>query len=273
MPYPKYFIILLITFIASAHIFFSKLPNGNLKVSFLDIGQGDSILIQTPYLQNILVDGGPGQKVLNELGDILPPVMTKIDLIILSHPHQDHMDGLIKVLDRHEVGAVLFSGVNYKSPFYTEFLKNINLKKIPTFIANSNNDLKIAENIYIDIIYPNKSFVAKNIDNVNNSSVVAKLIYGDKKIMFTGDCEKECEMDILKSDFDLSADILKVGHHGSNTSTTAEFLNSINPKKAIIQCGKDNKFGHPKQETLDKLEKLNIEIKRNDLEGRIEINL
>ncbi len=267
----KHLIVFLIAFIFLSHSFLNRLPNGKLKIHFLDIGQGDSILIQTPYLQNILIDGGPDQKVLEELSQTMSYVIDDIDLLILSHPHLDHIGGLVDVLKRYQVKKILVSAVNYKNVFYEEFLKEINNQNIDIEIAESKKDFIIAPNLFLDLIYPIHNIAGKNFENVNNASIVFKLIYKNNRILFVGDCELECEDKILSANFDLSADILKVGHHGSRTSSSLDFLNAVKPKIAIIQSGKDNQFGHPHEETLEKFKKLGIDLKRNDLDGRINL--
>ncbi|OGJ49237.1 hypothetical protein A2335_05120 [Candidatus Peregrinibacteria bacterium RIFOXYB2_FULL_32_7] len=270
MKKPIYIFIFLTIFIVLSHIFLSKLPAGKTKISFLNIGQGDSILIQTTNLQNILIDGGPDQKVLEELGETLPIFFNQIDLMILTHPHADHINGLVEVLKRYEVKKVLISGINYNNNFYDEFLKSIKEQKIPLEIATANKDFDLNKKIFLDILYPINSLAGKNIENVNNSSIVAKLIINSNhKILLTGDAEQETENKELLTDFDLSAEILKAGHHGSKTASSLNYLQAINPKTTIIQSGIANTFNHPHQETLDKFNNLGFEIRRNDMEGRI----
>lgn len=240
-----------------------------MKVSFLDIGQGDAILIQTPSMQNILVDGGPDNKILEHLGNLLPILNDQIDMMILTHPHKDHIFGLIEVVKRYEVKQILISGINFKNSFYDEFLKEINKKNIKLTIASSDKDYNLGNGIYFDILYPNESMLGKNIQNVNNSSVAFKLVYSNSKILFTGDNELESETKELLSDFDFSANILKAGHHGSRTSSSLPYLMSVKPQTTVIQSGLNNEYNHPHSETLENLKNLNITVRRNDLEGNI----
>ncbi|MDP2624554.1 MAG: ComEC/Rec2 family competence protein [Candidatus Peregrinibacteria bacterium] len=255
-------------------IHLSRLPHGRLIVDFLDIGQGDAILITTPEGNRILVDGGPGQLVLQELGDVMPVLHKRIDLLVLTHPHADHLVGLIPVLERYDVGTVLFSGLNYNSAIYDQFLIEIRTREIPIYVAQANQDWKLGD-VALDILYPFDSMVGRSLSNVNNGSVVIKVIYDDYQILLTGDAELEVEEELVTAhdneELDLQADILKVGHHGSRTSSSSEFLERVKPEIAIIQCGKSNDFGHPHVETLEKFANLGLNLRRNDLEGRVRL--
>lgn len=249
---------------------FWQIPDKKLHLYFLDIGQGDSIFIKTPENHQILVDGGPQNKVVQELGEVMPFFDKSIDLVILTHPHADHVDGLVEVLKRYKVGAIIFTGVDFKNPSYDEFLREINQQNIPFLIAESETDLRLGE-ILLDVIYPFKELIGEKFKNPNNSSVAVKLMYEDVSVLLTGDLEKEAEEELIKSGVDLKADIFKAGHHGSKTSSTKAFLNKVKPRVVVIQSGKGNKFGHPNKETLENLEVMGVErIYKNDLEGRVE---
>lgn len=249
---------------------FWQIPDKKLHLYFLDIGQGDSIFIKTPENNQILVDGGPQNKVVQELGEVMPFFDKSIDLVILTHPHADHVDGLVEVLKRYKVGAVIFTGVDFKNPSYDEFLREIDRQNIPFLIAESETDLRLGE-ILLDVIYPFKELIGEKFKNPNNSSVAVKLMYGNLAVLLTGDLEKEAEEELIKSGVDLKADIFKAGHHGSKTSSTKAFLSRVKPEIVVIQSGQGNKFGHPNKETLENLEAMGVEkIYRNDLEGRIE---
>lgn len=252
-----------------------RLPHGRLVFDFLDIGQGDGILITTPDQHHILVDGGPEQFVLEELGESLPFLHRTLDLVVLTHPHADHVMGLVPVLERYSVKRVLFSGVNYESPIYDAFLNEIRERDIPLEVARASQDWRLpfknGGEIVFDVLYPFESLLGDHRSNVNNASVVMKVMYGPHKILLTGDAELEVESELVATDLDLSAHLLKAGHHGSRTSSSWEFLKRVNPEIVVIQCGTDNPFGHPHPETLEKLQDLDVEVRRNDLEGRIRI--
>ncbi|MCX6734589.1 MAG: ComEC/Rec2 family competence protein [Candidatus Peregrinibacteria bacterium] len=248
-----------------------QLPDDKFHMYFLNIGQGDSTLIITPENHQILIDGGPKNYVLQQLDQVMPFFDKTIDLVVITHPHADHIDGLVEVLKRYEVNAILMTGVDYKSPSYDEFLKVAAEKNIQTYIAKNDEDF-IFGAITLDVIYPDKSMLGKKFINLNNSSIVMKVLYAGKTILMTGDMAFEEEDALMKTGLNLKADILKVGHHGSKTSSSQEFLNLVKPEIAIIQSGKGNSFGHPSKESLERLKAAGVQqIYRNDTDGRIEI--
>jgi competence protein ComEC len=238
----------------------------HLQIHALDVGQGDAILITTPEQHHILVDGGPGNAVLTALPKVLPYLFGEIDLMILTHPHADHVNGLIPILDRMKVKAVLLAGSEYESEAYAAFLKKISDKKIPVYIADDQRDFKLGDTM-IDVLFPFENI--GEIDNVNNASVVMKITNGEDEILLSGDAEIEEESQLLG--LDLDADILKAGHHGSRTSSTTEFLSEVSPEIMIISSGEGNDYGHPHSETLEKAEDFGIEVLRTDTQGNVSI--
>ena len=247
-----------------------QLPDRFFHIWFLNIGQGDAVLIKTPEQHYILIDGGPGNTVMEELAAVMPFFVKELDLVVLTHPHADHIDGLVEVLRRYRVKGVLLSGPNYSSSTYDQFLAEISDRDLPFWIAEMETDFRFGA-VGFDVIYPFEQALAENFGNVNNASVALKVSYGDLKIMLTGDLEGEAEAELIANPYlDLRANILKAGHHGSRTSLTWDFLQKVKPDTVVIQSGKDNQFGHPHEETLKKLEKMGVEVRRNDLEGRVE---
>lgn len=238
----------------------------HLQIHALDIGQGDAILVTTPEQHHILVDGGPGNRILTELPKVLPYLFDEIDLVVLTHPHADHLEGLIPVLDRMEVGAVLMVGTEYETEAYDSFLRKVAEEKLPVYIADDERDFRLGETT-IDVLFPFASI--SEIDNVNNASVVMRIEHGEDEILLSGDAEIEEEKQLLG--LDLDADILKAGHHGSRTSSTEEFLREVSPKLMIISSGDGNTYGHPHVETLEKAEDFGIEVLRTDQEGTVSI--
>lgn len=247
-----------------------KLPNGSILISFLNIGQGDAIYIRTPDDYHILIDGGPSVKILEELADIMPLYNRTIDILILTHPHSDHVNGLVEILKRFSVRNIIIVGTPYNNPYYQKFLELINEYHINLYFADSSNDIKLGRDVYIDIVWPVTSKAGIYFENVNNTSIALKLLFNNHKILLTGDAEIEEEREIIESGFEISADILKSGHHGSRTASLNEFLSEVNAKIAVIQSGEENDFGHPHKETLRKYYDRNMLVKRNDLEGRID---
>lgn len=258
------------------------LPDGFLRIWFLDIGQGDAILMESGLSEWIMVDGGPDDTVLTRMGEIMPFYEHTIKLIILSHPHADHMNGLIGVLERYEVESIVMTGVRYDYAGYEKLYQLAAEKGVKIIFVDGSFDLRLGK-IGIDLIYPEKNLQGGYFNNVNNSSVVFRLIYGDNSAFFSGDLEIEKEEEIAKQVHDenaagenilnLDADILKAGHHGSKTSNSEEFVSLISPDFAVISCGVDNKFNHPFAGTLERFSRLGATIYRTDIDGTIEAKL
>lgn len=248
-----------------------QIPDENFHAYFLNVGQGDSILIKTPENHQILVDGGPKNYVFQELDRVMPFFDKTIDLVVLTHPHADHIDGLVEVLKRYQVNTILMTGVSYQNANYKEFMKVAAERNISIYIAENNLDFKFGE-VFFDVLYPEKQLLGTNFKDLNNSSIVMKISYRNRQIMLTGDMGFEEENSLIKTGLNLRADILKVGHHGSSTSSSYKFLNLVKAKIAIIQSGRGNTFGHPTKEALERLKASDVQqIYRNDLDGRIEI--
>ncbi len=245
--------------------------SSDLEVYFLDIGQGDAILIKTPYGQNILVDGGPGNAVIQRLSENLAWWDKKIDLMILTHPHSDHVGGLADVISRYNVEKILYTGVIYNSPDYIAWLEIIRDCGIPLIIIDRPQIVKLGEDCRLDILYPMESILGKEVSNLNNSSIVIKLIYKKIKFLLAGDIELETEQELLDSEIDLSAQVFKANHHGSDTSNSQEFLQAVNPDIAVIQVGAENDFGHPSRRVIKRLERMGVKIFRNDLDGTVKV--
>ena len=246
-------------------------PPEELEVDFLDVGQGDAILIKSPFGQNILIDGGPDSKVIEGLGKNLPFWDKRIDLMVLTHPHDDHVTGLIEVIKRYSVKKILYTGVIHSAPNYLAWLAVIRERKIPLVIIDRPQKIVLGDDCYMEIIYPRKNFLAQETDNLNNSSIVARLVYGQTKFLLMGDAEIEVEKELLADGADLSAQVLKVGHHGSDTSSGEEFLKAVSPQIAVIQVGEDNDFGHPSLRILKRLERAGAEILRTDKNGTVSL--
>lgn len=233
-----------------------------LEFIVFDIGQGDSILIRTPKAHNILVDGSNDNSVLYKLGKYLPFWQKEIDLIIITHPHTDHFVGLFEVVKRYRVKNILLPRVLEYSFIYSEFLELVKSKDINLMFADRIGDVFLDKDVVLKILHPvSQNFQDKNL---NNYSIVSKLIYKDFSILLTGDFENE---ESLIGLFDLEADILKVGHHGSSNANDFGFLKAISPKISVISCGLDNKFNHPSQSVLNDLHKINSDVHRTDLQG------
>lgn len=224
--------------------------NKNLEVIFLDIGQGDGILIKTPSGFRIVIDGGPDDSLIYRISNYLNYFNREIDLIVLTHPDSDHVTGLGELFSRYKVKHVLLTGQQDDLPVYEFLLKES--KKTKIFYTQNIDTIVIDDFTRLDILYPKSS---NNFSNNNDSSVVVKLQYKDSTFLFTGDVTQEVEQLLL--DKDIKSNVLKIAHHGSKTSSGLEFLREVNPSYAVIQSGQ-NKYGHPHQVVLDRLEDLGI---------------
>ena len=238
---------------------------GQLTVSFIDVGQGDSILIQTPLGQNILIDGGErdqGGKVIDYLRK---QGVNKIDIMIGTHPHSDHIGGLIEVLKEFTVDKVYLPRVTHTSSTFEDLLTAIKNQELKVDTAKAGTPIPL-EGVDSFFIAP----VRDTYESLNNYTAVVKMVYANSSFIFTGDAEGESEQDMLTSyRKDLKAEVLKIGHHGSSTSTSVGFLDVVSPQYAVITCGTDNDYGHPHKETIEKLKRAGVKIYRTDENGNI----
>lgn len=244
------------------------------EVVFFDVGQGDSIFIKTPQGHQILIDGGPDSTVLEKLGKEMPFWDRTLDLIILTHPSADHLNGLLMVLERYQVEQILWTGIEVDTLGYQQWLELIAKENAALFIAQSGQRIKIGENAFLDILHPVKNLEGQKIKGgkaINNTSIISRLVFEENSFLFTADIEKRAEQEIIDREVHLESDILKVAHHGSKTSSSEEFLAAVSPEIAIISVGRGNPYGHPHQETLEILEKYDIKTLRTDLDGDIKI--
>jgi competence protein ComEC len=259
------FFVFLLIFVGA--YFYNQIEE-QLEISFIDVGQGDASLVQTPFGQNILIDGGPDEKVLFELSELLAPWDRTIDLLILTHPHDDHVSGLMSVLQKYRVKNVIHTGVYSDNPVYQEYQAIIKSQNI-ALINNKINFIKLGDNCNLLFLYPQADISGQVLSNLNNTSIVVQLDCLDKKVLFMGDAELEVENFLLANDFELDSDIIKIGHHGSDTSSSLNFLEEVNPQIAVISLGDDNKFGHPSQRVINRLQRLNLDIYQTNIVGTI----
>ncbi|MFA5029684.1 MAG: ComEC/Rec2 family competence protein [Patescibacteria group bacterium] len=240
---------------------------GKLVISFLNVGQGDAILIRTPGGEDVLIDGGPDNKVLEKLGRYLPFFDRQLELVILTHPHADHLVGLVEVLRRYKVNRVLITAVTTSDPAQLTFTDLINKKNIPLEQAFEPEIINLEPGLELKILSPGREPSSKRLENLNNSSLVAKLVYASTSVLLMGDYEAEEEL-LLQSGVPLKSDILKIGHHGSNNANDLDFLRAVSPVAAVISVGK-NSFGHPHYRALYNLKKIGTRILRTDQLGDI----
>lgn len=237
--------------------------NAKLKIHYIDVGQGDSILIQKNY-SNMLIDTGTNDSTDKLISYIKKQNIKKIDYLILTHPHEDHIGGADAVIKNFDIGKIYMPKIGT----YTKTFRDV-------LIAMKNKGLKANEPDLLETFKlgdANCVFygpIDSKKGDFNTYSIVLKLTYGNTKFLFTGDAQAQNEKAMIDNNYDLSADVLKLGHHGSRTSTSNEFLDKVNPKYAVVSCGKGNDYGHPHKETVDKLKGRNIPLYRTDENGTI----
>lgn len=250
--------------------FESKRQDGLLKVYFFDVGQGDAIFIQTPNGTQVLIDGGPGNTVLQNLSKAMSPKDRDIDVVLLSHPHADHISGLVDVLDRYRVNYIVQAKENYDSSEFRAWQDAVSREGAIEVEAIAGKVFDLGLGARLTILHPAYSAAGIITDEPHEYMVVAQLEYGDTKILLTGDLEADIER-FLVSRINIRADVLKVGHHGSKTSTSELFLDAVKPQAAVIQVGDKNRYGHPSKIVLDRLEKFSIPYYRTDTDGDIKL--
>jgi competence protein ComEC len=250
----------------------AQLPDGKLHVAFLDVGQGDAILITSPQGQQILVDGGPSPSALTTaLGKEMPFWDRSIDVVILSHPDADHLTGLTEVLKRYRVGAWLDNGLPREEANYLYCQQLLQQKGVAQAVARAGQRLELGRGVILDVLHPGTKPISGTRSDSNNNSIVLRLVWEQASFLLTGDAQAEAERMLLKSGQVLSAGILKVGHHGSGESSTFEFLEAVGPQYAVISVGASNRSGLPAAEALERLAQSgDVTILRTDEHGRVE---
>jgi competence protein ComEC len=265
---PKKFVIAPLLLLATLTSFMAvNLPDDNLHISFLDVGEGDAILIQDGS-QNILIDGGPSpQAIMLGLGSRLPFWRHDLEMIILTHPHLDHLSGLVEVLRRYNVQQIVSPALVSDLPAYQEWTSLIKSKDIQTTTARAGLRITLSDGAILDILNPAEETSPRTPD-LENDGIVAKLTFGKISFLFTADIREEAENTLMTQRAGINCVALKVAHHGSATSTSTEFLQAAQPQIAVISCGAGNDFGHPNQEVLTRLK--GVDLYRTDIHGTIE---
>jgi len=245
------------------------LPDGRLHVYFLDVGQGDAILVAAPDGRQILVDGGPSPTaLLSELGNLMPFWDRSLDLVVLTHPDGDHITGLIPLLDRYRVAQVLDTPLSNAAPESASWLAGLAQNGVPRTYAQRGMRLAVGD-LTLTVLHPGPTPLTGAASDDNNNCIVLRVDYGATCLLLTGDAEQAAEADMIAAGLPLRCDVLKVGHHGSNGATSAPFVAAVAPRVAVIQVGADNYFGHPHPDVLARL--AGVEVLRTDLNGRIEV--
>lgn len=233
-----------------------------LRIWMLDIGQGDTFFIEFPTGEQWLIDGGPDDSILAKLGSLLLPWDRTLDAILLTHPDADHVTGLVSVLDRYDVDTIYETGVRAHTPNDEAFTNRLEPKMSGRTLLVAGDVLRVGD-VTLTVVWPNEFQADTYPEKRNNFSINFVLEYGDTRVLFTGDAEEIVEEDVGPRVGDV--DVLKVGHHGSLTSSSWEFLQAIDPEVALISMGKENSYGHPHPVVIERLIQIGAAILRTDL--------
>ncbi|MBI5565985.1 MAG: MBL fold metallo-hydrolase, partial [Chloroflexi bacterium] len=242
-----------------------------MSVVFVDVGQGDSILIRAPNGQVMLIDGGRSISLANNL--IIPQIKawgaSQVDVLVVTHPDADHIGGLVGVLESFPVKLAALTGDQHATQIYERLLTNIRDKNIAALQVRTGTIIPFDSAVKLEVLGPDDALV--NQDNTNDGSIVIKLTYGQTSFLFTGDAEFAENQSILRNNLDVRATVLKLGHHGSRTSTDENWLRAVQPQLGIVSAGAGNPFGHPHAEVVAALNNLGIQYIRTDEHGTITI--
>jgi len=270
LPYILLIFLLIFTIYIWFFIYKSNSNNDYLKVVFLDVGQGDSIYIEAPNGKQMLIDGGPDAKLLSSLAEVMPFTDRSIDMIIATHPDMDHIGGFPLLIDNYKITSIIENETVVSSQVLSSLEEKISKKKINKIIALRGMHIIIDEkkNIYLDILFPDRD--VSNFES-NDASIVGKLVYGSNSFMFTGDANLYTEnlIEWNEKESTLHSDVLKLAHHGARSSSSILWLEKVNPSIAIVSAGKNNNYGHPHKELLDRLSSLHIPYLSTSEKGNI----
>jgi competence protein ComEC len=261
-------VLLVINIFVWREIIFTDRDSNILTVRFLAVGEGDAILIDDSYGNQILIDGGIGDNILEKLDKYLPFYDRTIEMIVLTHADFDHLGGVLKALESYKVENFLYSGIVLTGKSYQEFINLLNKEKLKIIPAQMGQSVILGNGASLNVLYPDEVINGIEVENANEYSVVTKLIFNDFSLLLPGDAGRRLEAHLLNAGLNLKSDILKIGHHGSKYSTHPLFFLRTNPELAVISVG-ENSYGHPTQEVLSQLK--NILTLRTDLNGDITI--
>ncbi len=261
-----------VLFVVTCFIWYAVLQEdraGILTVAVFDIGQGDAIFIEAPNGNQLLIDGGPPKVVLPALRKVMPFYDRSIDMLMVTNPDKDHIAGFIDILPRYSVGRVVEPGTESSSSVYAELERSIREHHVPRVVARRGQTIWLDKKhgVGFHVLFPDRDVLGLS---TNDGSIVGRLTYGNTSVMFTGDSPSSVERYLVALDGkNLKSDVLKVGHHGSRTSSSKEFVGFVAPTLAVISNGKGNSYGHPHKETLDTLEKFGVKVFRTDRSSTI----
>lgn len=240
-------------------------------IAFLDVGQGDAIYIRTSSGADVLIDGGPGRAVLERLPEVMAPGDTTIELMLLTHPDADHITGMVEAVKRYEVKQLVTTALLPTKPLHAELWQLIDAQQIEHLVVATGDHITLGSAEYIDILYPAIGDPLATLET-NDTSIIAEYHYLDTSVLLTGDAGEYVEEQLVSRKLLHDVDILKVGHHGSKTSSSQALLEAVTPEMCVIEVGKDNHYGHPTAEVMNRLGQY-CQVRRTDQEGSIIIDL
>jgi competence protein ComEC len=246
--------------------------DGSVRVTFFDVGQGDAALIVSPAGRQVVVDGGPDDALLAALGRAMPLLDREIELLVLSHPHLDHLAAFPDLLERYRVREVLLTGAAADAPAYRRFLELLPAEGARIRLADPLEDIDLGDGLVLDVLSPEPGLLGVRADP-NNTSVVLRAVFGSSSVLFTGDMEGPQEEELLERGTDLRADVLKVAHHGSKTSSSTGILLAVRPRLAVMSYGTGNRYGHPSPAVAARFRALGIPVRATAEEGDICVRL
>ncbi len=245
----------------------NKAIDGDFSVHYIDVGQGDCELIVSKD-KTVLIDSGEYENATKVISYIQSLGITKLDYVIGSHPHSDHIGGLPEIIQSFEIGKVIAPKISVEmtpiTKTYKNFLSAVKDKGLKLTPATVGEEYQLDENTVLKILAPLSDY-----DSLNNYSIVCMVTHGENKFLFMGDAEKESETDLLEKNADIDADVLKAGHHGSNSSSTMKFLSAVSPLYTVVSVGADNSYNHPSEKAIQRILKYSKDIYRTDLQGNI----
>ena len=250
-------------------------------MTFLDVGQGDACVVEGPTGKTVVVDGGGHPGTDERDGDdpgtrVVVPFLryrgiSAVDLLVVTHPDDDHAQGLVAVVERLRVRACLDFGHAGTSSAYGRLRERLRRRDIPVIAARRGQRIDLGGGARIEVVHPAAYPVSGARSETNNNSVVLRVVYGRSAVLLTGDAEQEAEADLLASGHTISADLLKIGHHGSRWSTSESFLDRVRPSLAVISCGRENLYNHPHPEVLERLARRGVRVFRTDRQGAVTV--
>jgi len=242
-------------------------PSGNIEISYLDVGQGDSVYIRVNEI-DILIDAGPKSDADKLMKQLEEKNIDDFEIVIATHPHEDHIGGMTRVFERYDVESFYMPKVTNTTKTFENMMKAVSSEGLKAKVIKEGTSFDLGEGAKFVAYSPIKD----SYDDFNDYSPIMKLTYGNKSFIFTGDAEKVAEEEVVKKySTELKADVIKFGHHGSSTSSTKDFIEAISPQYGIISCGVDNSYGHPHRETLDIINTMGIKAYRTDTQGQITV--